>query len=449
MGVRTVSQTIDLKNQLGAAATSKYITDISSTGITVHPSTVGQNIYYTQISDGFYIKQMTGSSIDATNDTTLTSIKANEIILGASNQAHTTIDADSMTIYNGINKLVDIDGGTTKGMIIYDGQGNTDQHITASFLNDKMVYQEQGVPIFQIKNSNNNNIITTKIIGNPGRELAPGDGSSLPSGSYIRVTTDIATKFPVVSMNQIRIYYYWNIATSGFPSNEDIIILTPDNTPYTIEYNDSTIATFDFYQIHENYGVQLRALVDDLSAGLTVGFKMLEMSYTTTTVATCKIIGGAFANQDDNNLFTLGNGTSTDNTSNAFTVDWQGNIDCDNLFFHSGDIYDSEFASIVVCSGLITTSTTEVHFVINSPKRLDYITRASIITMKGAIRGIDGYVDGKNTNETSLLSGYTVTTWILDSNTIKVRLQKDSALSNATNNTPVAIAIKRLRMALY
>lgn len=347
MGVRTVSQTIDLKNQLGAAATSKYITDISSTGITVHPSTVSQNIYYTQISDGFYIKQMAGSSIDTTNDTTLTSIKANDIIvgnssgynthitnqglflrnantdylglttneinLGTSNQTHTVIDPDSMTIYNSTNKLVDIDGGTTKGMTIYNGQGNSEQDIVASFLNNKFSYQEKGVPIFEIENSTQSPYVKENKFQN----------------WTIDYDTEIITFVPNYCMTDfvsldIEVRHGQTGAQSHQSEVSTIITLTPAAPQQTI-YDSSNIISCECIP-SENISEMglMRITVTSSSRYLYIGH--MTLTYLASTVGVSKIFCGAYPDKDEISLFTIGNGKDSRTPTNAFSVDWHGNV---------------------------------------------------------------------------------------------------------------------------
>ena len=323
MGVRTVSQTIDLKNQLGAAATSKYITDISNTGITVHPSTVGQNIYYTQISDGFYIKQMAGSSIDTTNDTTLTSIKANDIIvgnssgynthitnqglflrnantnylslttneisLGTSNQTHTVIDADSMTIYNSINKLVDIDGGITKGMIIYDGQDNNDDNILASFTN--------------------NGAVVGKV---DGGHVEIGDDTFVmkdsKGGDSFKITQDedsVATEYYTETVKPI---YSGDAFMGGDP--EEIVDNTPFTQVLTKDYVSDISIGFNlkvYYGVKNNYTITYTLLSTE-TVNLTVGSSFTHDFY----------INGDTSN---NPLFTYEGTCSFDSTTLTASLD--------------------------------------------------------------------------------------------------------------------------------
>ena len=71
---------------------SKYITRINQYGITVHPETVAQGSHYTQIDgNGLYIKELVGSAINLSNDSTLASFTATGIRMGLENASHFNI----------------------------------------------------------------------------------------------------------------------------------------------------------------------------------------------------------------------------------------------------------------------------------------------------------------------------------------------------------------------
>ena len=355
MGVRTISQTIDLKNQLGAAATSKYITDISSTGITIHPSTVGQNIYYTQISDGFYIKQMAGSNIDTTNDTTLTSIKANDIIvgnstsynthitnqglflrnantdylslttnginLGVSNQAHTVIDADSMTIYNNTNKLVDIKGtSNTKGMLIYDGQGNNSQNILATFLDNQFSYQTQGIPIFEVSNATQSPYVKETKFQN----------------WEIDYQTEVITFVPNYRMTDfvellIEVTHGQTGTQSQRTETFTTITLTPSSPTATIYDSSNIISCECIPSTNVSEMGMMKITITSSSRYLRIGH--LTLTYLSEAIGVSKIFCGAYPNKTDVNLFTIGNGKNALNPTNALVVDWEGNVNITGNYY--------------------------------------------------------------------------------------------------------------------
>lgn len=111
----------------------------------------------------------------------------------------------------------------------------------------------------------------------------------------------------------------------------------------------------------------------------------------------------------------------------------------DNVYyFISGETYSQRTATIF--HGFISTSTTQIVFCVPLPKSLENITNSQITvaSLKGYVRGINGYVDGTNSNN-DLLSQYTVSTAIVDNRTIRVTATKSSALTNATNNTPIIV----------
>ena len=119
----------------------------------------------------------------------------------------------------------------------------------------------------------------------------------------------------------------------------------------------------------------------------------------------------------------------------------------ENQFFNPGDVYDYTYPGILPCAGLVTTSTTTIFFSVTLPKRLDRISSISVNTLTGGARGISGYVNGTS-DSTNLMSGYTVSALIMDAYTIRVQVVKSSALTNVTNNTPVTVSLKSIKLTL-
>lgn len=117
----------------------------------------------------------------------------------------------------------------------------------------------------------------------------------------------------------------------------------------------------------------------------------------------------------------------------------------DSLFFEVGDVFDYTYGGIMPCAGLVTTSGKDVFFTVTLPKRLDHVSAFTVDTLTGGMRGTSGYVDGTS-DSSNLKSSYTVTGLILDSNNIRIQMTKASAMSNVTNNTPVAVSVRSIKL---
>ena len=163
----------------------------------------------------------------------------------------------------------------------------------------------------------------------------------------------------------------------------------------------------------------------------------------------------------EDKAFVIGNGTADESRSNACEVDWDGNVlasgdvsDGDgnilsdkisrgDLFFEPGDVYSVTYNHARALTGYISSSTKGMYFEIPLPKFLTNVNGANITAMAGGVRGIGGYVDGL-TNNSNLLRGYTVTASVDNPNTLYVSIVKSSALSSATNNTPISVALNSI-----
>lgn len=117
----------------------------------------------------------------------------------------------------------------------------------------------------------------------------------------------------------------------------------------------------------------------------------------------------------------------------------------DGMYFQVGDTYNKTYPGVLPCAGLITTSTTTVFFTVTLPKRLDNISAVTVDALIGGMRGVSGYVNGTS-DSSNLKSGYTVSALIMDEQTIRIQITKSSAMTNVTNNTPVAVSLKTLEL---
>lgn len=90
-------------------------------------------------------------------------------------------------------------------------------------------------------------------------------------------------------------------------------------------------------------------------------------------------------------------------------------------------------------NGLITSSTKSCIFTLFLDKPLDpSVSTFTITNLKGALRGVSGYVDGTS-NSTDLLSTYSCYISKSTPSQLKIYVDSDTTMTNVTNNTPVCL----------
>ncbi len=117
--------------------------------------------------------------------------------------------------------------------------------------------------------------------------------------------------------------------------------------------------------------------------------------------------------------------------------------DIANLYYEPGDeieIGGVSATELHVTNGYISSSTQSVFVTLNTPKRLDNINSIAVNNLNVEARGVQGYLNSTSGYiEYTELSDYTITAWVSSPKSITLRLQKSSAFTNATNNTPVSL----------
>ena len=137
----------------------------------------------------------------------------------------------------------------------------------------------------------------------------------------------------------------------------------------------------------------------------------------------------------------IGDLTSLDTSDTSSLVSAINEV-YNETFYNPGDTYSQ---SGFICPGHITGGSQSVVFTLPLPKSTTNITTASVDTLTGRIRGVGGYINGSSTvNYKS--SSYTVSNSLKD-NIISISIQASSALSGATNNTPIAFYIDSLSIS--
>lgn len=111
-----------------------------------------------------------------------------------------------------------------------------------------------------------------------------------------------------------------------------------------------------------------------------------------------------------------------------------------NLYYSAGDTYASLASFQTV--GMTTNGNKNLYLTVTVPKLLTNINNVSVTRLIGAIRGVNGYIGGSSDgNFDWLTQSYIsrVTASKVSDNQIRIIIATDSALSNATNNTPVVL----------
>lgn len=92
----------------------------------------------------------------------------------------------------------------------------------------------------------------------------------------------------------------------------------------------------------------------------------------------------------------------------------------------------------IVMNGFLTASMQTIYLTINTSKLMTDVTNVRVTAMVGRIRGVQGILDNA-TADTDFYSNsnYTLTAVICSDNSVTVTISRDTAWSNAVNNTPV------------
>lgn len=115
-----------------------------------------------------------------------------------------------------------------------------------------------------------------------------------------------------------------------------------------------------------------------------------------------------------------------------------------DLYIKSGDTMTSDY---IISDGFITTSAKKIFFNINLHKNQELINTITINAGSVYIRGIGGVIEDSVSNPIDLTSEtYTVSITPANDYEIMIGIEKSSAFSSATNNTPVSILITGLSL---
>lgn len=91
--------------------------------------------------------------------------------------------------------------------------------------------------------------------------------------------------------------------------------------------------------------------------------------------------------------------------------------------------------------GYVTENSTQLWFTIVTPRRMraGSISRVTIGSLSGILRGCKGYLDSNSASRNLLASPFSATPLRLSENAIRIIVTKNSAFTNVDNNTPINI----------
>lgn len=123
----------------------------------------------------------------------------------------------------------------------------------------------------------------------------------------------------------------------------------------------------------------------------------------------------------------------------------------DEFFYKSGD--QISIPATAVYSGYITTTSTDVYLSVPVSKLLTKIPSTatySVTSFNAVFRGVSGYVGGNSYIDYGAdTTNYTVTCVKQSDTCLRLTIRNISgAFSNATNNTPIAAAVNRVRITI-
>ena len=111
-----------------------------------------------------------------------------------------------------------------------------------------------------------------------------------------------------------------------------------------------------------------------------------------------------------------------------------------SLYYGTGETYSASIET-TIC-GYVSAGTTSIQLSMWLPKSLEQISSISVTALKGALRGISGYINGWADTDILTQSGITVSAVRTTPNCIRIGIKSSSAYTNVTNNTPVAFSGK-------
>ena len=118
----------------------------------------------------------------------------------------------------------------------------------------------------------------------------------------------------------------------------------------------------------------------------------------------------------------------------------------DDLYYKKGDTYEYNTSTSKIVAGYVTTSAKACYMSIWMPKRVPSDITLTLSAFVAIIRTHNGnYLDhGSSSAKVDWMIGYDTKIVSFDENFINVGIEKSSAFTDVTNNTPVVVSINKM-----
>ena len=144
------------------------------------------------------------------------------------------------------------------------------------------------------------------------------------------------------------------------------------------------------------------------------------------------------ADNNDEYALIIGNGTSNSNRSNALAVKWDGTPVSPAISYSPNDTFSVTQLNV---SGVMAVTNTTVILSLETDKYMDQVSTVTVTSLVGALRGVNGYIDGSRYDTNWITSAYTVTATKKSRKHVEIRITKSNsaAFTNATTDTPLSL----------
>lgn len=171
--------------------------------------------------------------------------------------------------------------------------------------------------------------------------------------------------------------------------------------------------------------------------GEATGAYALAQGSGTIANGSNQLVAGKYNVKDTSNKYALivGNGTSNSSRSNAFTVDWQGNVSARGvaLFYVSGNTIRGS----VRAGGYVTNAAKDVRWTIPLSKPIIGSSSVTCTAMSMTVRMAGAYLIGSSSGDDDITPS--LVTCSISPSGINCQYRANSAISGATNNSECAV----------
>lgn len=134
----------------------------------------------------------------------------------------------------------------------------------------------------------------------------------------------------------------------------------------------------------------------------------------------------------------VGNGSGTGNRSNALAIKWDGTPISPAISYSPNDTFSVTQLNV---SGVMAVTNTTVILELETDKYMDQVSTVTVTSLVGALRGVNGYIDGSRYDTNWITSAYTVTATKKSRKHVEIRITKPNSttFTNATTDTPLSL----------